>query len=89
LIELLLETKEPAAKKLENTHPDVAARLWCAQDMRIVYAKKSNYYHAALSRCPYLKKVLARAVAALGCAESNPTRETPARPPLIDTSITA
>ena len=40
---------EPAAKKLEKTHPDVAARLWCAQGMRIVKAKKSKDYAAALS----------------------------------------
>jgi phage-related protein len=40
---------EPAAKKLEKTHPDVAARLWCAQGMRAVNAKKSKYYGAALS----------------------------------------
>ncbi len=40
---------EPAAKKLEKTHPDVAARLWCAQGMRVVKAKKSKYYDAALS----------------------------------------
>jgi hypothetical protein len=39
----------PAAKKLEKTHPDVAARLWCAQGMRVVKAKKSRYYDAALS----------------------------------------
>lgn len=40
---------EPAAKKLEKTHPDVAARLWCAQGLRVVNAKKSKYYGAALS----------------------------------------
>jgi len=40
---------EPAAKKLEKSHPDVAARLWCAQGLRIVNAKKSKYYDAALS----------------------------------------
>ena len=40
---------EPAAKKLEKTHPAIAARLWCAQGMRVVNAKKSKYYDAALS----------------------------------------
>ena len=40
---------EPAARKLEKTHPDVAARLWCVQGMRVVNAKKSKYYGAALS----------------------------------------
>ena len=39
---------EPAARRLEKTHPDVAARLWRAQGMRIVQAKKSKYYEAAL-----------------------------------------
>jgi hypothetical protein len=40
---------EPAAKRLEKTRPDLAARLWCAQGMRVVNAKKSKYYDAALS----------------------------------------
>jgi uncharacterized Zn finger protein len=39
---------EPAAKKLEKSLPDLAARLWRAQAMRIVDAKKSRYYKAAL-----------------------------------------
>ena len=30
-------------------HPDLAARLWRAQGIRIVDAKKSKYYDAALS----------------------------------------
>jgi len=29
-------------KRLEKSYPDVAARLWCAQGMRIVNAKKSK-----------------------------------------------
>src|SRR3984893_11118546 len=41
-------TTEPAAKKLEKTHPEAAARLWCAQGMRVIKAKKSKYYGAAL-----------------------------------------
>jgi len=40
---------EPAARKLEKTHPGIAARLWCAQGIRVVKAKKSKYYDAALS----------------------------------------
>lgn len=39
---------ERAAKKLEKSHPFLAARLWQAQGMRIVNAKKSKYYDAAL-----------------------------------------
>ena len=34
---------EPAAKKLDKTHPELAARLWFAQGMRVVKAKKSKY----------------------------------------------
>ena len=40
---------EPAAKKLEKAEPAIVARLWRAQGMRIVSAKKSKYYDAALS----------------------------------------
>ncbi len=40
---------ESAAKRLEKGHRDLAARLWRAQGMRIVNAKKSKYYDAALS----------------------------------------
>jgi uncharacterized Zn finger protein len=40
---------EPAAKRLEKGHPDLAARLWRAQGARIVNSKKSKYYDAALS----------------------------------------
>lgn len=39
---------EPAAGKLEKKHPDIAARLYRALGMRIVNAKKSQYYAAAL-----------------------------------------
>ena len=41
-------TTEPAAKCLEKTHSDLAARLWRAQGMRIINAKKSKYYTEAL-----------------------------------------
>jgi hypothetical protein len=40
---------EPAAKKLEKLYPDLVARLWRVQWMRIVDAKQSKYYEAALS----------------------------------------
>ena len=40
---------QPAAKRLEKNHPGLAARLWRSQGMRIVDAKKSKYYEAALS----------------------------------------
>jgi tetratricopeptide (TPR) repeat protein len=41
-------TTEPAARKLEKTHPGIAARLWRAQGMRVLHAKKSKYYPEAL-----------------------------------------
>jgi tetratricopeptide (TPR) repeat protein len=40
---------EPVAKKLANTHPDVAARMYRALGMRILQAKRSKYYEAALA----------------------------------------
>jgi hypothetical protein len=40
-------TTEPVAKKFEKSHPDLAARLWRAQGMRIISAGKSKYYTAA------------------------------------------
>jgi hypothetical protein len=54
---------EPVAKKLEKTHPGIAARLWCAQGMRIVNARKSKYYDAALSNFESAKRCLERAKA--------------------------
>jgi tetratricopeptide (TPR) repeat protein len=39
---------EPAAAILETTHPGEAARLWRAQGMRILAAKNSKHYDAAL-----------------------------------------
>ena len=52
---------EPAAKTLEKTHPDIAARLWCAQGMRIVNAKKSKYYAAALSNFEQARRCFEKA----------------------------
>jgi hypothetical protein len=39
---------EPVAKRLAREHPDIAARLYRAMGMRILSAKKSAYYYAAL-----------------------------------------
>ena len=52
---------EPVAKKLEKAHPDLAARLWRAQGLRIVNAKKSEYYGAALSNFERAKRCFERA----------------------------
>jgi hypothetical protein len=51
----------PAAKKLEKLHPDASARLWSAQGMRIVNAKKSKYYDAALANFESAKRCYERA----------------------------
>jgi len=39
---------EPSAAALEEICPDLAARLWRAQGMRILNSKNSRYYDAAL-----------------------------------------
>jgi hypothetical protein len=52
---------EPVAKKFEKPHPDLAARLWRAQGLRIVKAKKSKYYDAALSNLERAKRCFERA----------------------------
>lgn len=54
-------TTEPVAKKIEKTHPDLAARLWRAQGLRIVNAKKSKYYDAALFNFESAKRCFDRA----------------------------
>jgi len=54
-------TTEPVAKKLEKSRPDLAARLWRAQGLRIVNAKKSKYYDAALSNFESAKRCFERA----------------------------
>jgi hypothetical protein len=54
-------TTEPVAKKLEKNRPDLAARLWRAQGLRIVNAKKSKYYDAALSNFESAKRCFERA----------------------------
>jgi tetratricopeptide (TPR) repeat protein len=40
---------EPAAKRLAGTHPAVAAKVFRALCVRILYAAKSKYYHEALA----------------------------------------
>jgi superfamily II DNA or RNA helicase len=52
---------EPAAKKLEKGHLDLAARLWRAQGLRIVNAKTSQYYDTALSNFERAKRCFERA----------------------------
>src|ERR1035441_1838745 len=52
---------EPAAKKLEKAHPDLAARLWRAQGMRLVNAAKSKSYDAALATFERARRCYERA----------------------------
>jgi len=52
---------EPVAKMLDKTHPDLAARLWRAQGMRIVNARKSKSYDAARSNFESAKRCFERA----------------------------
>lgn len=52
---------EDAAKRLQKTHAGLAARLWRAQGMRIVDAKKSKYYDAALSNFEHARDCYKRA----------------------------
>jgi hypothetical protein len=54
-------TTEPAAKKLQKTRPSIAARLWRAQGMRIINAKKSKYYNAALENFEQARRCYERA----------------------------
>ncbi len=54
-------TTEPAAKRLAKDHPDVAARIYRAMGVRILNAKKSKYYDAALSNFEDAKHCYERA----------------------------
>jgi len=47
---------EPLAGKLERSHPDISARVYCALCMRIINAGKSKYYDAALDNIERAKK---------------------------------
>jgi hypothetical protein len=52
---------EAAAKRLQKTHAGLAARLWRAQGMRIVDAKKSKHYAAAISNFEHARDCYQRA----------------------------
>ncbi|MFO0980390.1 MAG: hypothetical protein U1E76_01380 [Planctomycetota bacterium] len=54
-------TMEPAAKRLAKLHPAVAAKVFRALGMRILNAKKSKYYDAALSNFEDAKDCYERA----------------------------
>jgi len=52
---------EPAAKKLTKEFPDVAAKLYQSMGLRIVNAKKSKYYDAAISNFEQAKRCYEKA----------------------------
>jgi len=52
---------EMASKKLKKEHPGTAARLWQAQGFRIVNAKKSKCYDAAVANFEQAKKCYKKA----------------------------
>jgi uncharacterized Zn finger protein len=54
-------TTESTAKRLAKAHPAVAAKVFRALGMRILNAKKSKYYDAALSNFADAKQCYARA----------------------------
>jgi hypothetical protein len=51
---------EPAATRLAKSHPDVAAKVYRALGMRILVAKRSKYYDAALSNFKDAKRCYER-----------------------------
>jgi uncharacterized Zn finger protein len=51
---------EPAARRLARSHPDVAARVYRALGVRILNAKRSKYYAAALSHFENARRRCAR-----------------------------
>ena len=51
---------EPAAQRLAPSHPDVAAKVYRALGFRILKAKKSKYYDAALSHFVNAKRCYER-----------------------------
>ncbi len=56
LEELSHYSTQPVGEQLEKTHPDLAARLWYAQWMRILDAGKSKYYDAAVANFEHAKQ---------------------------------
>ncbi len=52
---------EPLARKLERSHPDIAARVYRALGMRIVNAGKRKYYDEAIDNLAHAKKCYAKA----------------------------
>ncbi|MBI4587416.1 MAG: hypothetical protein HY725_01140, partial [Candidatus Rokubacteria bacterium] len=51
---------EPAARRLAKSHPDVAAKIYRALGLRILNAKKSKYYDAALAHFKNAKRCYER-----------------------------
>ena len=58
LVGLSRHTTEPAAKRLARSHPLLAAKLHVAMALRILQARKSEYYEAALRNLEKARKLL-------------------------------
>jgi len=58
LVALSHYTTEPAAKSIEKSHPLLAAKLHVAMALRILEAKKSKYYDAALGNLERARKLM-------------------------------
>jgi len=58
LVALSHHTTDPAAKSLAKSHPLLAGRLHVAMALRILEAKKSKYYDAALGNLETARKIL-------------------------------
>jgi len=56
---------EPAAVMLDKSHPELVARLWRAQALRVVGAGKSKYYDIAVGNLERARRCRLRE----GCAE--------------------
>jgi uncharacterized Zn finger protein len=52
---------EPAAERLASSHPHLAGRIYRALAMRVVNAKKSRYYDAALENLERARRCYDRA----------------------------
>jgi hypothetical protein len=61
LEELSHYSTQPVGEQLEETHPDLAARLWCAQGLRILTAAKNKYYDAAVTNFEHAKPCFEKA----------------------------
>lgn len=58
LVNLSHYTTEPAARRLKRSHPRLSAKVHAAMALRILEAKKSRYYEAALTDLATARRLL-------------------------------